>query len=101
MTSSSFSAKEMLRKLRPTVAPTPEAPIPSLVPEESKEATAEPQRASSSRDSESDDETVHKDAQLGVQRIEATTRAWSKSHLILAYFMYYFESIRHRSSIAD
>ena len=37
--------------------------------------------------SDSDDESVNKDAQAGVQKIEATTSVWSKTHLILAYIL--------------
>jgi len=76
----------MLDKLRPTVNPTQETATPSGLADGKVMAT-ETQRDSSLNDSDSDDEIVHKDAQLGVQKIEATTQAWSKSHLILAYFM--------------
>jgi len=86
MTTSSSGAKEMLSKLRPTITPVLETTTPSVLPD-GKEAATDAQRASSSRDSDSDGETVHRDAQPSVQRMEATTQAWSKSHLIFAYFM--------------
>ncbi|KAK6429232.1 MFS siderochrome iron transporter 1 [Oleoguttula sp. CCFEE 5521] len=41
-------------------------------------------------DSESDDEAVHKDAQVGVQKIEATAQVWTKSTLITVYIMIWF-----------
>jgi predicted outer membrane protein len=51
---------------------------------EAKGATATTQR-SSTDETDSDDEAVHKDAQAGVQRIEAATQVWSKSTLIAVY----------------
>jgi hypothetical protein len=36
---------------------------------------------------DSDSETISPDAQAGVQKIEAITSVWSKSHLIAAYVM--------------
>jgi len=54
----------------------------------SKEATTHTQpRSVSAQDTDSDDELVHKDAQAGVQKMEATTQVWSKKHLIAAYVM--------------
>lgn len=56
----------------------------------SKEANvdAQPRPVSSSPDNDlSDDEGLSKDAQAGVQKMEATTKAWSKKHLITAYIL--------------
>lgn len=36
---------------------------------------------------DSDEEMIHRDAQAGVQKIEAITRVWSKKHMIAAYVM--------------
>lgn len=53
----------------------------------SKEANIDAQpRPSSNLDADSsDDEGVSKDAQAGVQKMEATTQVWSKKHLYTAY----------------
>jgi hypothetical protein len=40
-----------------------------------------------SLDGERSDEELNTDAQEGVRRAEATTQAWSKPHLYLAYAM--------------
>jgi hypothetical protein len=54
----------------------------------SKEATAHSQpRSVTAQDNDSDDEPVHRDAQAGVQKMEATTQVWTKKHLIAAYVM--------------
>jgi hypothetical protein len=56
--------------------------------EHSKEATAHSQpRSVTAQDNDSDDELVHRDAQAGVQKMEATTQVWTKKHLIAAYVM--------------
>jgi hypothetical protein len=57
----------------------------------SKEATtatthSQP-RSVTAQDNDSDDEPVHRDAQAGVQKMEATTQVWTKKHLIAAYVM--------------
>jgi hypothetical protein len=44
-------------------------------------------RASPNQDTDSDVHLVRKDAQAGVQKIEATTQVWSKKHLLAAYVM--------------
>ncbi|KAM0713716.1 hypothetical protein Q7P37_010678 [Cladosporium fusiforme] len=93
--------RELFTRLRPQLDPValqPEGPIRSntndVDPEKTdvsdtpKEATVVAQpRSIASNDNDSDDEIVHKDAQYGVQKIEATTQAWSKKHLIAAYIM--------------
>jgi hypothetical protein len=38
-------------------------------------------------DGEKSDEELSNDAQEGVRRAEATTQAWSKTHLVIAYVM--------------
>ena len=56
--------------------------------EHSKEATTHAQpRSVTAQDNDSDDELVHRDAQAGVQKMEATTQVWTKKHLIAAYVM--------------
>jgi len=56
--------------------------------EHSKEADTHTQpRSVSAQDTDSDDEIVHRDAQAGVQKMEATTQVWSRKHLIAAYVM--------------
>ena len=37
---------------------------------------------------DTDDDLINKEAQSGVQKAEATTPVWSKSHIITAYIMY-------------
>jgi hypothetical protein len=44
-------------------------------------------RATPTQDTDSDVHLVRKDAQPGVQKIEATTQVWSKKHLLAAYVM--------------
>lgn len=93
--------RELFSRLRPQLDPVglqTEGPIRSTTTDvdlENKEANSMPKeasvdaqpRSSSSNDTDSDDEIVHKDAQYGVQKMEATTQAWSKKHLIAAYIM--------------
>ena len=38
-------------------------------------------------DSETDADEISLDAQQGVQNIEAITKVWSKTHLVIAYIM--------------
>jgi hypothetical protein len=38
-------------------------------------------------ESDSDGEKISPDAQIGVQKIEATTQVWSTSHLVTAYIL--------------
>ena len=42
---------------------------------------------------DSDSDAVDKSAQVGVQKVEATTSAWSKNQLILAYALYVHKRI--------
>lgn len=45
-------------------------------------------RGSSNQDmSDYYEDIIHKEAQPGVQKIEATTQVWSKKHLLAAYIM--------------
>jgi hypothetical protein len=37
--------------------------------------------------SDSDSDAISEDAQRGVQNIEAITKVWSKTHLVIAYVM--------------
>lgn len=86
-----------LRRQPKHTAPETEAPINSSnnIGLENIEANgrvkhtalgAQPQ-TTSTQDTDSNDEAIHKDAQPGVQKMEATTQVWSKKHLIAAYVM--------------
>ena len=44
-------------------------------------------RASSKQEADSGADTVQKNAQAGVQKMEATTQVWTKKHLAAAYVM--------------
>lgn len=44
-------------------------------------------RVSSNQDTDSDEAFVQKNAQAGVQKIEAMTQIWSKQQLVAAYVM--------------
>jgi len=53
-----------------------------------KNTANEPQpQASPNQDTDSDEGFAQKNAQAGVQKIEATTQVWSKKHLVAAYAM--------------
>ncbi|RDA85686.1 hypothetical protein CP532_4642 [Ophiocordyceps camponoti-leonardi (nom. inval.)] len=54
-----------------------------------EEADASVAAAAAATDS-SDGDAVSVDAQAGVQEVEATTKVWSKSHLITAYILIWF-----------
>jgi hypothetical protein len=60
------------------------AVIESEQQQESKDGAIEAQSAVMT---DSDSESISKDAQAGVQKAEATTQVWSRSHLIAAYVM--------------
>ncbi|KAI1506387.1 major facilitator superfamily domain-containing protein [Biscogniauxia marginata] len=53
-------------------------------------------------DSDNDSDAVDKDAQAGVQKIEATTKVWSRSHLIAAYvgiwIIYFVDAMQQGTS---
>lgn len=96
-----MNMRELFSRLRPQADPVnfqAEGPIGSttyVAELEDKEVTMIPKQAAfktsphpaNSKDTDSHNEVVHKDAQYGVQKIEATTQAWSKKHLIAAYIM--------------
>lgn len=44
-------------------------------------------RATPAQDADRDGGPIQKNAQAGVQRMEATTHAWNKKHLVAAYVM--------------
>jgi hypothetical protein len=44
-------------------------------------------QASPNQDTDSDQGFAQKNAQSGVQKMEATTQVWSKNHLVAAYTM--------------
>ncbi|KAH7040192.1 siderophore iron transporter mirB [Microdochium trichocladiopsis] len=67
----------------PAEQPVPE---PVLRSETDKEAGMPQADAVAGNDNLSDSEdSISKDAQLGVQKVEATTKVWTKQHLIMAY----------------
>lgn len=51
------------------------------------QAQSDPTHSTPAQGTASNDELVQKDAQPGVQRMEATTQVWSRNHLIAAYVM--------------
>jgi hypothetical protein len=94
--------REIFGRLRPSLNPTAleteksettnsnDASLENASPLEhyGKEATTHAQpRSVTAQDNDSDDELVHRDAQAGVQKMEATTQVWTKKHLIAAYVM--------------
>lgn len=62
-------------------------PGPAVRSEADKEAGTETKTVQDHDDATDSDEAISKDAQLGVQKIEATTKVWSKQHLIMAYVL--------------
>jgi hypothetical protein len=50
---------------------------------------------------DSDDDSINKEAQAGVQKAEATTSVWSNSHLFTAYIMCDPPMEKHRSLAND
>ena len=94
--------REIFGRLRPSLNPTALETEKSETPtgsndaslenasshDHSKEAIAHSQpRSVTAQDNDSDDELVHRDAQAGVQKMEATTQVWTRKHLIAAYVM--------------
>jgi hypothetical protein len=94
--------REIFGRLRPSLNPTALETEKSETPtgsndaslenasshDHSKEAIEHSQpRSVTAQDNDSDDELVHRDAQAGVQKMEATTQVWTKKHLIAAYVM--------------
>jgi hypothetical protein len=62
--------------------------LPKTPDNKSRETSPETQpRAPPNQDTDSDVHLVRKDAQVGVQKIEATTQVWSNKHLLAAYVM--------------
>ena len=49
--------------------------------------TADEETTAGADRTDSDVDAIDEKAQLGVQKMEATTKAWSKSHLIAAYIL--------------
>ena len=62
----------------PAAEPAPVAPV-------GDEKTVDPQEESLDKDNIND--LVDKHVQAGVQKAEAVTAVWSKTHIILAYFL--------------
>lgn len=71
----------LARFTRPTEVPVPEE---KPHPENDKEIGVVDNQPRSI-DGESDADAIDSNAQAGVKKIEATTKVWSRSHLILAY----------------
>jgi len=72
-------AWSLLEAMRPTPA--------SVVEEPSKAHDSESGKPVSETPVNHDGESISSDAQAGVQAAEAITSVWSKSSLILAYFL--------------
>lgn len=56
----------------------------------SRASVAESEKSAEQPDTtpvDSDSDSIDKEAQTGVQKLEATTTVWSKSHLIAAYVL--------------
>ena len=71
--------KSLFEKIRADPVTAVEEPKPEV----DQEAASSENEQHASRD----DEGVSKEAQAGVQAIEATTSVWSTSNLILAYIL--------------
>lgn len=70
--------------IKPTEAPVADIPQKSFA---DKEAAVVQGTHGSGNDTQSDDE-ISKDAQAGVQAIEAFTKVWTTSHIVIAYITY-------------
>jgi hypothetical protein len=77
--------KNPLARLRPTEAPVVENHVSPEKTATDKEANVISNTSNTSADGERDSDEVSLDAQAGVQNVEAMTKTWSRSHLILAY----------------
>jgi hypothetical protein len=80
-----------MQPMEPTTTSTPDIRTDTS-PKEPDNTTRETltsslPRANPTQDTDSDVHLVRKDAQTGVQKIEATTQVWSKKHLLAAYVM--------------
>lgn len=67
-----------------------EVPVGEVDPTVSEKATKEAGTTDEQRkdsQSDADSEEISKDAQEGVQRIEAITKVWSRWHLVVAYLL--------------
>ncbi|KAI4870590.1 MFS general substrate transporter [Hypoxylon rubiginosum] len=84
----------LARFTRPTEVPVPEE---KPHPENDKEIGVVDNQPRSI-DGESDADAIDSNAQAGVKKIEATTKVWSRSHLILAYafiwIIYFVDSMQ-------
>lgn len=84
-----------MRELFATKVATGDIPTevekPTVNNEKALEAGVTPAPDASSH---SDRESLSSDAQDGVKDIEVITSVWSKSHLIIAYILYVFCSLR-------
>ncbi|KAL7624099.1 MFS siderochrome iron transporter 1 [Parahypoxylon ruwenzoriense] len=83
------------RFTRPAEAPVAE----KTTPEVDKEAgVVNEQHRSNDNDNDSDPDNIDANAQAGVRKIEATTKVWSRSHLIMAYvfiwIIYFVDSMQ-------
>ncbi len=65
-----------------------------------KESPVADEKALHSENEHSINELINKDAQAGVQKAEAVTAVWSKTHLVLAYLLSVF-SARCTTWLAD
>ncbi|KAI0901048.1 MFS general substrate transporter [Annulohypoxylon nitens] len=84
----------LARFARPTEVPVEEKPAPDSHDKEAGVIDSQPHHS----DAESDPEAIDTTAQAGVQKMEATTKVWSRSNLILAYvfiwIIYFVDSMQ-------
>jgi hypothetical protein len=73
------------RSARPPVTEAPVAEATTTATE--KETKEMGFTTDSRRDSDTESEEISKDAQAGVQRMEAVTKVWKKWHLVAAYLL--------------
>lgn len=75
--------RSLFRSVIAREKPVVEEPSPRL---DDKEVGVATEQAPSEPDT--DDDAIEKDAQVGVQNIEAMTKVWTKRDLYIAYILY-------------
>ncbi|KAK3933558.1 major facilitator superfamily domain-containing protein [Diplogelasinospora grovesii] len=94
--------KNPLARLRPTEVPVVENHVSPEKTATDKEANVISNTSNTSADGERDSDEVSLDAQAGVQNVEAMTKTWSRSHLILAYvtiwFIYFVDAMQQSTT---
>jgi hypothetical protein len=74
-------------RAQPVEAPVAEPAIAPVEPENGVGATEKKDAFAGANGDFSDSDAISVDAQEGVRDIEAMTKAWPRSHLILAYVL--------------